>query len=384
MLKAEIYTLLKIFSCSSDGIACIDLTGNFIFTNGSFERFLGYSKSEIKGMNANQLLSDENSFSKLKTDNLSDSDFYKENFLAKSGEKISLQIRYWKEQNNPTEAAIWLLINKTEADKKNSPYKNNFNDLNKILILTRNLQRQSAIINNCLKNLQQDLGGEIEKGKDYLSYALEVCAKIKTNLDELESSGGQSPIKAEKELKEKEIQYRNIFNNSNDAILVREDLVIIDCNKKAVELFGYSKADLMGKTPQDLSPEHQENNQKTSEAVVQKLDKVLKEKTHSFEWKYLKSDGSELDAEVFLNRFEANGKELILSIITDVTKRKKAEKELKEKEMHYRAIFNNSSDAILLFDNLNIIDCNRRAVEIFNYSKRELIGKSPADLSPEY
>ena len=52
MSQVESKEILKnIFSISSDGIACINSIGNFVFVNNSFSQLLGYSPNEIKNKN---------------------------------------------------------------------------------------------------------------------------------------------------------------------------------------------------------------------------------------------------------------------------------------------------------------------------------------------
>lgn len=50
----------------------------------------------------------------------------------------------------------------------------------------------------------------------------------------------------------------------------------------------------------------------------------------------------------------------------------------------YVKFFENSIDAILLFDTNGIIECNNRATEMFQYSREEIIGHLPSFFSPMY
>lgn len=59
-------------------------------------------------------------------------------------------------------------------------------------------------------------------------------------------------------------------------------------------------------------------------------------------------------------------------------------KDLKISESTFRTLFEGSSDAILLTESNQIIDCNPAALELLGYdSKKSIIGKSPWDFSPE-
>ena len=68
---------------------------------------------------------------------------------------------------------------------------------------------------------------------------------------------------------------------------------------------------------------------------------------------------------------------LIRSYIFDFTKRKNIESKLKDSEEKYRAVIEQISEGILLFnaEDLNIIEANLSASNILNYSIREITGK---------
>ncbi len=57
---------------------------------------------------------------------------------------------------------------------------------------------------------------------------------------------------------------------------------------------------------------------------------------------------------------------------------------LNENDDKFKVIFQESHNAILILENEIIADCNPKAEAFFGLSRKELIGKHPADLSPEY
>lgn len=138
-------------------------------------------------------------------------------------------------------------------------------------------------------------------------------------------------IEIEKELKESEIKYRALFEYANDAILILEGNYIIDCNKTAEEMFRYSKENIFGKTPFDISPEYQKENIKS----VQKAEKIFHdtiiEGTQVFEWLHRRSDGEVFESEVSLNTIIISNKKMMQAIIRDITERKQKEKEIEKK-----------------------------------------------------
>jgi len=118
-----------------------------------------------------------------------------------------------------------------------------------------------------------------------------------------------------------ETAYRTIFNSVNDAIFVHrpEDGLILDVNCRASELYGFSRADLIGKTPADLTYE-------CSEELLQQSKKLLELAVtgtpNTFEWPGRHTDGSLLWVEVNLRATRINDRPRILAVVRDITERK--------------------------------------------------------------
>ena len=85
--------------------------------------------------------------------------------------------------------------------------------------------------------------------------------------------------------------------------------------------------------------------------------------------------------------FNAEGQPLhLIGSIQDITKRKIAENELQENIDNLQSIFDSVSEAIYVVDENGIfIDVNKGAEKMYQYSREELIGKSPESVSaPDY
>lgn len=72
------------------------------------------------------------------------------------------------------------------------------------------------------------------------------------------------------------------------------------------------------------------------------------------------------------------------ALIENLKKISKQNIELTDSEKKYRALFESSNDAIVLIKNNVLIDCNENTFKLFSCSKDFIIGKTPADFSPEY
>jgi diguanylate cyclase (GGDEF)-like protein/PAS domain S-box-containing protein/putative nucleotidyltransferase with HDIG domain len=59
-------------------------------------------------------------------------------------------------------------------------------------------------------------------------------------------------------------------------------------------------------------------------------------------------------------------------------------KEMQESEYTFRMLFEGSSDAIFILENIKVIDCNKAAIELLGYnSKADILDKSPWEFSTE-
>ncbi|MEN8152409.1 MAG: response regulator [Acidobacteriota bacterium] len=118
-----------------------------------------------------------------------------------------------------------------------------------------------------------------------------------------------------------------ILDSTNDAVLLMEGMNFIDCNKKAIELYGCStKKQLISMKPYELSPEFQPCGSLSKDKALKKVNDALNGIPQFFEWKHTKYNKDPFDTEVSLNLIEKKGSKNLIAVVRDVTRRKKAEK----------------------------------------------------------
>jgi PAS domain S-box-containing protein len=127
---------------------------------------------------------------------------------------------------------------------------------------------------------------------------------------------------------EVETYYKTLFNVANDAILISNDLAYVECNQKAVEMFGLPREELLTKTILDCSPELQPDGIPSRERLASILQDSRNGKQNVFRWSFLRADGVEFPASVGLTSFRLNDRDLVLSSIRDISKRVDAEMQL--------------------------------------------------------
>ncbi|NVM01799.1 MAG: PAS domain S-box protein [Candidatus Helarchaeota archaeon] len=183
-------------------------------------------------------------------------------------------------------------------------------------------------------------------------------------------------LQAERELKESEEKFSNLFHHSNDAIFLHDlEANIIDINQKALDQFGYSRNELLSLKISDLHPTEDLDKSKWA------FETIIRDGFVNFEINFHKKNGDIFPADVSSSLFEIGGKEVIQGVVRDITERKVAEKKLRESEENYRLISENANDLITIFNSrLEYEYINEEPhFKILGYSKDELIGKFIAE-----
>ncbi len=186
---------------------------------------------------------------------------------------------------------------------------------------------------------------------------------------------------ADKALRESELLFREVFNNANDAVFLLErtpdgpgNYLLV--NDKAVRMLGYSEEELLAMSPRDIVPD--EFHKKIMPGIIKKL---LKDEHATFESSHRRKDGSIYPVEVSTHTFRYMEKDVDLSIVRDITERKRAEESERESEVRYRTVFENAGDAIAVHDlEGNFVEVNNVICRRFGYSREELLTMKVADV----
>jgi len=134
---------------------------------------------------------------------------------------------------------------------------------------------------------------------------------------------------AEKQLLVSEQKFKALFEKSYDAILILDKDKVVDCNRKASELFILEYDELVGKKFSNLSAEYQYNQEKSINQLREKINAALEGTAQNFEWLHLRQ-GKYFDAEVSFASIYVNNKLMVQAIIRDVSEKKLVEKQLKQ------------------------------------------------------
>jgi len=126
----------------------------------------------------------------------------------------------------------------------------------------------------------------------------------------------------EEALRKNEELYRNVFeNHAAVKLLIDPDTGnIIEANEAAVDYYGWSHEQLKQMKIQEINVLYPEDLRKEMEKAR------FKKRTH-FEFQHRRADGLIRDVEVFSSKIEVKGKDILHSIVHDITDRKQAEED---------------------------------------------------------
>jgi len=185
-------------------------------------------------------------------------------------------------------------------------------------------------------------------------------------------------ITAQKKLEESKIEteekFKNLAEQSPSMIYINQMGKIVYVNKICEKIMGYSKKEFYSKDFDFLNliaPEYKE-------MVKENFKKHLKGKdVPTIQYALITKNGKKIDAINSTKLIKYNGKPAILGVITDITRYKKIEENIKQIKDYLQNVIDSTSEFVFAVDNnLNISIWNKTAELISGYKRQEVIGKS--------
>jgi PAS domain S-box-containing protein len=114
--------------------------------------------------------------------------------------------------------------------------------------------------------------------------------------------------------------YRQIFDNAHDAIIIFEPAEerVLNVNRRACEIYGFSREEFLGMSLMGLSLAPERGRRQIAETLKKGV-------YHNFETRQVRKDGSEMHLEINASAIDYEGRPAILSVNRDVTMRRRAE-----------------------------------------------------------
>ncbi len=190
---------------------------------------------------------------------------------------------------------------------------------------------------------------------------------LKRRIKELESEVNQ--------YKESEKKFRAVFQYSMNAIIIAKDNGdYVSVNPAAADMFGYTVREMEQMNVADLRTSIPPD-------AGQRYKKYLETGWETGEFDFVRHKGEVKVAKYHAFRIK---KDINVSILTDITKQKKAELALEKIEERYKTLLEHISDSVYILDKkMNHLLVNDAAVKFTGIPKKKLTGGNLAELFPD-
>ncbi len=137
---------------------------------------------------------------------------------------------------------------------------------------------------------------------------------------------------AERALKESEEKFRQIFQRSQDGILLLDGDRFVDANPATLAMMRCTQPELLAMHPWDLSPPTQPDGRPSPEKALEMIALAHRKAGHRFEWMHRRVDGEDFPVEVTLTPFPLMGHQVLYTTWREISDRKQAEADRLELE----------------------------------------------------
>jgi len=159
--------------------------------------------------------------------------------------------------------------------------------------------------------------------------------------------------------------FEYLVKYANDIyILANEDLEIVEVNDRALEVYGYTRSEILTLKVSDL---HIIN----SSDLLSQFKVDIERNGSTFESINRRKDGTTFPIELSIRLIEIEGKKFYQGIIRDITERKEAEEILRESEEKFRTSAEQSPNMIFINHNGRVVYANAKCEELTGYTREE-------------
>jgi PAS domain S-box-containing protein len=194
----------------------------------------------------------------------------------------------------------------------------------------------------------------------------------------------QGALNEEVDLEKQELSFSlaNIVEQTADSLMITDkEGFIIYANNAALELSGYKKEELLGKKPAILNYEKQNACQYEKLWTTIRSGKVFRKVIAA------KTKDNKLYHEETTITPIKNKKNEITNFVFigfDISERVMAEEALKQSEDKLRAVYESTKDAIIIYKDGVLVDCNLATLKMYGYAKKEhFLALTIEDLYPQ-
>ncbi len=172
---------------------------------------------------------------------------------------------------------------------------------------------------------------------------------------------------------EEQARYKELLENVDDAVYILDlNGNILEANEAAYSQMGYTSETFFKLNLADIIPK------KDAGLIIGQVgakDQRSRRQKINLETAHYQKDGDSIPVEIHSRVITYKGRNVILNVARNVSKRIEAEKALRESEERYRSVVENSRDGIMVMnDGFQIIYANEVLSQILGYSRKEIRG----------
>lgn len=172
---------------------------------------------------------------------------------------------------------------------------------------------------------------------------------------------------AEISLHQSEARYSSLFHNNHAVMMLFDPQTaqIVDANSAACSFYGYSPTALTSRKISDL-------NLLSEEAVFEEIEQAKIEQRNHFYFQHRLANGEIRDVEVYSGPIYVDDKQLLYSIVHDITERRQTEQALQVSLEKYRVLFEAFPLGITITDeDGNLLEANKVSERLLGVSNEE-------------
>lgn len=331
-----------IFELSPGGIAIVSLDGDILFANREASTMLGYPPESVAQLKVDIFIPDprdkENLLILLRQGHTVRN--YEMELTHKNGGTVFINLNARPVEFENTEAALLAFVNTSDLKKTKS-------DLEEV---------QTSIEGAALSSTES-----LEESNEEL--AVLNMQLIKQNR-ELEQT--------QKALSESESRFRALFQNKHTVMLIIDPTTgsLIDANPAAQTYYGYSIAQLRAMNISEI-------NTLSKLEIDNEMRRAKMQKRKYFQFKHKLANGEIRDVEVFSGPVRSMGRQLLYSIIHDITKRKRAVETMRT----YERVISSTPDLIsVVGSDYRYKLVNDAYLKVFGKERKHIVDRPVADL----
>jgi diguanylate cyclase (GGDEF)-like protein/PAS domain S-box-containing protein len=151
---------------------------------------------------------------------------------------------------------------------------------------------------------------------------------------------------AERALRASEERYRDVFETSPLPMWIWDDetLAFVDVNRATVSHYGYSRDEFLAMSLRDIWAPGEDK------AYDESVGRRARSQSLALQRRHRTRDGRIVDVEITARRFTLGGRQVWLSLINDITDRKRAEAALRQSEEQFKQLAHNIPQVFWITD----------------------------------